>query len=276
MKINLMSRDEIGSQDKTEEISIILPVYKCDLSLLKSIRFLDRELHTSFNNYEIIVVVDGEDRDIVRSIKSLDSSNIKILHYKDNKGKGFAVKLGMHYASGDYIGYIDAGNDIDIKSLMNALHVAMVSKSDIVCGSKLHPESQVINYTNIRRAYTRGYNLLARVLVGIDYKDTQVGLKVYSKSLVKSFLPMLSINRFAFEIEWLAVAAKLGYKNHVDVPVNIEFADRSTATNLTSIFTMVWDTISVAYKLRVTNHYNLNRTSFLNAWREELLKIIFI
>ena len=73
--------------------------------------------------FELIVVVDGEVDETKTVLTKLKRQypELRILTYAKNKGKGYAVRYGMKLASKAYVGYIDAGHDIDTRSLVEML-----------------------------------------------------------------------------------------------------------------------------------------------------------
>ena len=88
---------------KIKELSIIFPIYNEELRLAKSFAKV-KKLFKSFKsiNIEIIFVNDGStDRThklVTSFIKSISKKNRKKLiyiNYKNNKGKGYALKQGI-------------------------------------------------------------------------------------------------------------------------------------------------------------------------------------
>ena len=261
---------------KNINVSIIIPAYDCSDVIKK----LTQDVISSFEDakfdYELIVVIDGQDDNILAEVKSIKSDRLQVLHYERNRGKGFAVKLGMQVATGDYIGYIDGGSDINIESLVKGINIIIDTNVDIVCGSKKHPDSKVTKYSLPRKVYTFGYNSLARILLGIDFQDTQVGLKIYSKELVRRVIPVLLVKRFAFEVEMLAVARLFGFSTHKDIPVSVVFQDRSSAARSVEIMRMFVDTLAVFYRLRILRYYQRKDKIKSTKLSQELLNIRFL
>src|SRR5882672_5876827 len=94
-------------------LSIIVPAYKQEKTIVQDIQNIQKELQQLHCKYEILVVVDGIVDKTFDRIKAYKSQNIKIIAYDENQGKGQAVRYGMMHAKGDVIGFIDAGMDID-------------------------------------------------------------------------------------------------------------------------------------------------------------------
>jgi len=163
----------------------------------------------------------------------------------------------MTKATGDYIGYIDAGVDLNPFVIKEMIKTIIDNKdTHIVVGSKKHKDSTLV-YPFKRKLMTLGYALVTRFFTGISYNDTQVGAKMYTRELVNKVLPRLLIKEFAFEIEMLAVAHRLGYTKHIDVPVHIDLTiDFPSSVTLRHIRNMFWDTAAVSYRLYLKRYYD--------------------
>lgn len=241
-------------------LSLVIPAYKQEKTIVKDVKNLDSVLSSLPFRYEIIVVVDGfSDKtfDLLKHQTS-DIKHLKVLGYEKNNGKGFAIKLGVEEAKGDVIGFIDAGMDLDPSEISIMLDIMDWNKADIVIGSKLHPESKV-NYPFVRKILSWGYRTLTHLLFGFKVKDTQVGLKLFKRKVAKEVFSKIIVKRFAFDIEVLAVAYKLGYTRIYEAPIKLNFRGVSSITSSSFwrvIFWMLWDTAAVFYRLKVLKHYD--------------------
>lgn len=96
-----------------KKISVVIPVYNVEKYLRKC---LDSVCGQTFHNLEIIVVDDGstdESGTICDQYASFDN-RIKVIH-KENGGLSDARNAGMDVATGDYIGFVDSDDYIDIE-----------------------------------------------------------------------------------------------------------------------------------------------------------------
>lgn len=245
---------------KIKLLSLVVPAYKQEKTIVKDIKNLDKILALLPYKYEIIVVEDGYLDGTQKKLLNLKSRirNLKILGYEKNHGKGYAVKYGMLKAKGDIIGFIDAGMDLDPSEISVALDLMEWNKADIIIGSKLHPESKV-NYPVARKILSWGYRSLTHLLFGFSVKDTQVGLKLFKKRVAKEVFSKIIVKRFAFDIEVLAVAYKLGYTKIYEAPIKLNFKGVSSITSKSFwrvIFWMLWDTAAVFYRLKILHYYD--------------------
>lgn len=241
-------------------LSLVVPAYKQEKTIVKDIENLNKALSSLRYKYEILVVADGflDKTYNVLKRQKLKIKNLKLLGYEKNHGKGYAVKYGILRASGDIIGFIDAGMDIDPSEISVMLDIMDWNKADIVLGSKLHPDSKV-NYPIGRKILSWGYRSLTHLLFGFDVRDTQVGLKFFKKKVAEDIFSKIIVKKFAFDIEILAVSHKLGYTRIYEAPVKLNFrgANSITSSSLWNvIFWMLWDTFAIFYRLKVLNYYH--------------------
>ena len=207
---------------KKNLISVIVPIYKQEKTIRKDLTRINRVLAKTRFSYEIIAVVDGKsvDGSFKETIK-LKLPKVRVIGYKNNHGKGYAVRFGMAKSKGDKIAFIDSGMDIDPNGLSMMLEHMEWYNADIIVGSKRHPASQV-EYPLLRKIYSLGYQSLVRVLFGLKIRDTQTGLKVARREVLEKVLPRLLVKRFAFDVELLSVANYLGFKRIYETPIKLD------------------------------------------------------
>ena len=238
-------------------LSLVIPAYKQESIITENIQSLNKALSFLPYEYEIIVVVDGFLDKTFEKAKKLQNKNIKVLGYQKNQGKGYAVKYGMLKAKGDVIGFVDGGMDINPATIPLLLDLMKFHDTDIVIGSKLHPESKV-NYPLPRLVLSWGYRTLTKLLFGFSVRDTQVGLKFFKKKVAKDVFSRIYVKRFAFDVEVLAVARALGFVKIYEGPIELDFTGVSTITSTSFwkiILLMLWDTFAVFYRLRILRLY---------------------
>lgn len=237
-------------------ISLIVPAYKQERTIVEDVISLDRNLSSFTSKYEIIIVIDGFVDKSYEKLKKLKNAKIKVLGYEENKGKGFAIKLGVEKAKGDIIGFIDAGLDLSPSEISLMLNIMEWNNADIVIGSKLHPES-IIVYPTSRRILSWGYRTLIKMLFNLSIKDSQVGLKFFKRKAAKEIFPKIIVKAFAFDIEVLAVATLLGYDKIIEAPIQLNFKQGSiTNSNFWKVaFSMLVDTVAVFYRIKVLRYY---------------------
>ena len=202
------------------ELSFVIPAYNEEDSIEDALGALDYAVKDRRLPYEVVVVDDGSaDKTFLKAMTYASrNGHVRVISYTQNEGKGYAVKAGFMQATGDVVVFADSDLDIDLGTV--ASYVEALRHGDIVIASKWHPES-VVKMPLTRRILSHGFNVLVRLLTGANLKDTQVGLKAMKKSAFKDIFPRLSVKRYAFDVELLAVARLYGLKI-VEMPTKLK------------------------------------------------------
>jgi len=138
-------------KNKDHFLSVIIPVYKQATTIRQDIYSIFDTLERIRYDYELIVVIDGTEVDSsYNEAKKLRLKKLKVVGYKHNHGKGYALRFGMARSKGDYVAFIDAGMEIDPNGLSLILEHLEWYQADIIVGSKRHAASQV-NYSFSRK-----------------------------------------------------------------------------------------------------------------------------
>ncbi len=263
----LLSRDVVGqipapADGDLEEsshgpdafvLSIIVPFYNPGPRFRAHLSEIVDVLTSSGRSFEIIAVSDGSTDGSQNQVTSIDP-RIRLISLARNRGKGTALRVGMAEARGTYVGFIDADGDLPADLIPSLVVLAEQDGADVVLGSKRHPGSVVI-YPPLRRAYSMVYQLLVLVLFHLPVRDTQTGLKLIRRQVMLDVVPRMVEKRFAFDLELLVVARRLGYRRFVEVPVVIGQRFSSTVS-VRTVRGMVQDTLAIFYRLRIMHWYD--------------------
>jgi glycosyltransferase involved in cell wall biosynthesis len=236
------------------QLSVVVPVYKQGKTIKNDLAAITLVLSKANIDFEIICVIDGGDES--KFLKN--SKNVKVLRLPGNFGKGYAVNFGMKKAKGEAVAFIDAGGEINPELLVFFWHFMKATNADIIVGSKLHPASMV-SYPAVRKILSWGYQMLTRVLFGLWVRDTQVGIKMFKKEVVKKVTPRLLVKSYAFDVEFLAVSLHLGFNKIYEAPISLKWRGGlglSSKKIWVVILRMMWDTMAVFYRLRILKYYD--------------------
>src|SRR5690348_9324363 len=129
----------LSQKPKTRKIflSVIIPAFNQEKTIKKDLLRIEKTLAPLKNSFEIILVVDGFLDKTFQNAKQISSRKIKVIGYKNNHGKGHAVRYGFAHAKGNRIAFIDAGMDLHPQGLLTLLHIMEDNNADIIIGSKL-------------------------------------------------------------------------------------------------------------------------------------------
>jgi dolichol-phosphate mannosyltransferase len=231
-------------------ISLIIPVFNQASKISYSLEKIKQAVESAFRNYELIVVNDGSTDNTSTTLKdiAMKDEHVRVISYTPNRGKGYAVRQGVLHSQGDAVILLDG--DLDISPDLIKDYVERLSTSDLVIASKNHPESSV-RIPRSRAFLSRAFNLLIKMTIGIAQTDTQAGFKVGKGDLMRTIFRNVSVNRYAFDVEVLAIASILHLKVH-EMPVIMKIDRRF---KMKEVLRMFIDLIRIAYKYRIAHRY---------------------
>jgi len=194
--------------------SIIIPAYNEGARLGTTLGRVLNYVAAQRWDAEVIVVNDGsrdQTADLVRSYAQTHPA-LRLLENPGNRGKGYSVRNGMLHAGGEILLFSDADLSSPIEEATK-LFAAIRSGPDIAIGSRwLQPELQAHRQSVLRQFYGRIFNLALRILLGLDFKDTQCGFKAFTRKAAQTIFPLQEIERWGFDPELLFLARRSGLK----------------------------------------------------------------
>lgn len=190
-----------------------------------------------------MVVDDASVDGTVAEVERLKVPGVSVVRLPGNLGKGAAVRHGIALAPDyvDYVGFFDADLDIHpraVSELVSAIRASAQSVGAIA--SKVHPDSDV-RYSPFRRVGSLVFSAVARSLIGVGFRDTQTGAKMFKAHVAKELADQCVIDGFAFDVELLARASRAGYAI-VEAPVELRIELGSTVAlgNALQAFRDLW------------------------------------
>ena len=116
------------------KISIIIPVYNTEKYLSKC---LDSVCNQTLSDIEIICINDCSTDNSLKILQeySTRDKRIKIIDFKENKGAAVARNLGIDEAKGEYIGFVDSDDFIDLDFYEKLYTKAVETRADVVKGN---------------------------------------------------------------------------------------------------------------------------------------------
>ncbi len=122
------------------KISVIVPVYNAENTIINCLGNL---LNQTFSDMEIILVddasTDGTPK-ILQDAKNQFPDKVRVFRQEKNHGPGAARNVGLEVATGDYIGFVDADDVVDV-TMYEKLYNAAISMGATDAGAALDPAS---------------------------------------------------------------------------------------------------------------------------------------
>ncbi|MDR0804019.1 MAG: glycosyltransferase [Rickettsiales bacterium] len=148
------------------KISVIIPIYNAEKYLRET---LDCIVSQTYENLEIICVLDGAADACEKIIKSFRDRRIKIIRHDKNMGTGVAKNTGANAATGDYIHFMDSDDTINPKFYENMLRAADPDKmrADAVACSAFYEKKKSNSIWNPDYEIIIGNDKFRKTLVSI-------------------------------------------------------------------------------------------------------------
>ena len=231
-------------------LSVVLPAYNEAETISRVIERTDSAAKKTGLRYELLVVDDGSEdgtrQEVLRNCKR--NGSVRLVGYSGNLGKGFALTSGFFKSLGDLIVFLDTDTDVEPEGVVD--FVDALKHADIVIASKRHPKSKIDSPFS-RKLLSYGFNIIVRLVVGMNIKDTQTGLKAVRKNALQQVFPLLSIKRYAFDVELIAVSKLLNLRI-VELPVELRL---NSGFKIKEMFRMLLDVLGIGYRLRIAKYY---------------------
>jgi dolichyl-phosphate beta-glucosyltransferase len=206
----------------TPSLSIVIPAYNEEGRLGATLERVDTYLRSGAWSFTEILVVDDGSRD--RTVAVAESfagktANLRILRNPGNRGKGYSVRNGMLEARGEWTLFSDADLSAPIEELDKLWLAADEAQAKVAIGSRALDRSLVgVHQSPLRESAGRLFNLGARLISGLPFKDTQCGFKLFETAAARRIFARQQLERFGFDVEVLFIARLLGYRS-IEVPV---------------------------------------------------------
>lgn len=239
--------------------SVVVPAYNEGDHIFDNLKVMSDTISSFCDDFEIIAVNDGSrDRtwlEIQRAAKLIPG--VVDAGYEVNRGKGSAIVEGVMKSRGDIVGFLDADLDLMPDMFEGFLKKMEETGCDVVIGSKMHKDSK-LDYPPLRKFVSFGYFVMLKVLFGLSCHDTQTGIKIYKGDLIRKIVKVRQIKGYAFDIELLALAYRLGAKIE-EMPIVLHYTREESFSRIRigDIWKMFTDTWKVWWHLRVVHKYNL-------------------
>jgi len=194
--------------------SIVIPAYNESARIRSTIEKILVHIQRQGWDAEVLVVNDGSTDDTAQIVQSYAAENpaLRLLDNPGNRGKGYSVRHGMLHANGEVMLFSDADLSSPIEEA-DKLFAAVNSGADVAMGSRwLRAELQTQRQPLYRQLLGRIFNLALRILLGLQYRDTQCGFKAFTRRAAQTIFPLQHIERWGFDPEILYLARKFGLK----------------------------------------------------------------
>ena len=241
------------------KVSIITPVYNVEKYLP---RCLDSLINQTLSDIEIICVNDCSPDNSLKVLKeySLKDERIKIIDLKENQGVSIARNKGIEIASGEYLGFVDSDDKIEL-DFCEKLYLAAKEKNlDITKGNL-----KVIK-DNVEQSQFKDLN--NKIRENKYNFNCNFSSALYKTSLIKEKNIFFPINLPLGEDRIFLINALVNSEtiDIIDDAYYVYLHNEVSATNssnITKAFSCCWDTLNILIPILNNSNALLNPHNIL-------------
>lgn len=198
-------------------LSVIIPAYNEAARLDKTLEKVIAYLNEYDGETELIVVDDGsQDRtaEVARhAFAHAGRVEARVIRYEQNRGKGYAVRIGLLAARAPVALFSDADLSTPISETPKVVAPIQNGDYDLVFGSRALDRRLIgVRQPWRREQGGRIFNLIVRLATGLPFWDTQCGFKAFRMSVCRPIIEAATVDRFGFDVELLFVAHRAGLR----------------------------------------------------------------
>lgn len=224
-------------------ISIVVPAYNEGTRLRESLPKILAYLNQQFPGSELIVVDDGSTDDTAavaqEALASPGGVRTGVVSYKQNLGKGRAVRLGLLASRCEVALFTDADLSTPITETPKLLTPIFNGECDLAFGSRALDRRLIGVHQPWRREQGgRVFNLAVRLATGLPFWDTQCGFKAFRMQVCRPLIEGATIDRFGFDVELIYLAYRAGLRLR-EVPVRWDHYEGSKVNVFSDSFKML-------------------------------------
>jgi glycosyltransferase involved in cell wall biosynthesis len=238
----------VATDQPRPSYSIIIPTYnesaRVGATLEKVLSYVDKRGWDA----EVIAVDDGSRDNTAQVIRNYAQNNprLRLLQNPGNRGKGYSIRNGMLHGRGEVLLFSDADLSSPIEEA-DKLFAAIADGADIAIGSRwLRSDLQTQRQPMYRQLFGRAFNLLLRITLGLNFKDTQCGFKAFTRWAATTIFPLQKIERWGFDPELLYLARKFGLKV-AEIPVAWAHREGTRISPLRDGPQMFWEMLKIRW-----------------------------
>lgn len=203
------------------KFSLCVPMYNESSIIEDTAKTLSAYMAEHFDDYEIIFANDGSTDNSADIVNALSLSNVKVVGYQKNRGKGAAVRTAVLASKGDIVMFTDSdlayGTDV-----ISRVYRAFLENTEIdaVIGTRNLAKDGYEGYTLLRKIVSKTYIKLLCFVGGLKLSDSQCGCKAFRGDMARKIFSYCEVDGFAFDFEVIMLGTRLGAR-FLELPVKV-------------------------------------------------------
>lgn len=233
-------------------LSFVIPVFNEENRIKQALRELKQSTFIrDFRLEKVIFVNDGSTdkttaiiRKQKKAIEKRLNAQVEIISYKKNKGKGYAIRLGMLSSSSDYTLFFDADMSTPLTEIKKIIPW-MKKGIDAIIGTRKNGKATVIKYQPLyRQLLGKGFTSITNTVLQKRVTDYTCGFKAFSKQAKNHIFNIACINRWGYDAEIIFLSGKFSYSTQ-EVPVLWANNDESKVSILKDVVYSLYELFAI-------------------------------
>jgi glycosyltransferase involved in cell wall biosynthesis len=169
-------------------LSLVIPAHNEAENLPRVLAGAVETLDRLSDRYEIVLVDDGSTDDtqmVAQRSMGTAADRLRIVSHRRKSGYGITVADGLRAARGDWVAFMDGDGQFDPRDL--ALLAELAEGSDLITGWRKHRADPWH-----RSVVSRTFNILVRLLYGVNYRDVDCGFKLMRREVLDGAAPLIA------------------------------------------------------------------------------------
>lgn len=198
-------------------LSIVIPAYNEEHRLSRSLSTLLAYLKEHYSGLYDAVIVDDGSTDQTAAVVSRFMALypcLRLLRLPGNRGRGAAVREGVHSAQGELILETDADGSVHPEAIVRfAAFLESRPEVDVLIGSRNIPGAEILTPQPWLRFFL-GLCFLyaARTLFGRDIQDYTLGFKMFRREAARDIFSHQFENAYLAEAEIVVVTRRRNWR----------------------------------------------------------------
>lgn len=265
-------------------ISIIIPMYNCERQLSRCIESVQNQKE---KNLEILLIDDGSTDQTLAIAQKYESEDERITVFsQSNRGVSYARNLGLKFARGEYIMFVDADDYIEL-DMVSSFNIEIKKGYDMVisniCADRIytHDENLLNYFWETYRIDSKKLDKVISEYLSGDLKE-QIAYSVCNKIFKKKLLVKNNIffnndikigEDMIFVLSYMLLCKNIKFINKNYYHYCIE--DGSAMNNDTTDYSLAYDETLVALMNNIGSYSsNINVKNAIHSWSLETFIVI--
>ena len=164
-------------------LTVIIPAFNEQEGLPPTLRALLAE--PRLQGCRILVIDDGSSDGTAAAARAV--AGVEVLQHKNNQGYGASIKTGTRHTESHYVAWFDADGQHRAEDLANLFEATIRGSYDAVFGNRSAGSAVVKS----RVVGKKVLSLVANSVAAQKIPDINCGLRVFRRTLLEAYLPLL-------------------------------------------------------------------------------------